>query len=100
MATLGQDVKILTPMTHCAADKLFAVAIAGSSVDEIESGVEASLEQFGGLRERNLAIADFRSAEAQSADHHLGPTQTAALKAVITRHSLLHETAAQADRSS
>ena len=59
-------------MADGCADQLLAGVVTGGGVDDVEAGVERTVEQLFDRGRGNVAIADFRSAKADHVDRKSG----------------------------
>src|SRR5262249_37723901 len=77
VATLGEQVHVITSAPKRPADQLLARVVALRRVDHVEAGVDGAAEQSRDGTRAHALIADLRSAEPQRTDNHVGLAELA-----------------------
>ena len=78
VAALGGEHELVPSAGHCPADELFAVAVAGGGVEEVDAAVEGGVQDGGYCVDAFLGefvIADFRQAHAEAGDFESGVSE-------------------------
>ena len=72
MAALGEKIIVLAPSGDCLADQLFALHIALGSIDDIEPGVQGTIQKLRDGAGFGALEADLRAAETEDSHVHVG----------------------------
>ena len=78
VAALGGEDELVPSAGHCPADELFAVAVAGGGVEEVDAAVKGGVQDGGHSVDALLGefvIADFREAHAEAGDFESGVSE-------------------------
>jgi hypothetical protein len=82
MAAFAEQVKLTSSVADRLSNPFFAVDIALGRVDDVHTVIESRVEHaVNGYLFRGF-IADFRSAESQNADVHIGASELSGLHAI------------------
>ena len=72
MTAFGKKIKFLATIADRLSDQSLAVVITLRGVDDVETGIERAIQQFGDSLGRRVLIADLRSSKSEDRDVHIG----------------------------